>query len=175
MAISKAEAARRQNYHYMADAMRMLEWDLHNTLLTQMRIPAEWHEIARDKGPGKTRRVTIRLDEDIVRFFQSMGANWQPRMNRVLSVWMHARLAGLIGGAETMDYLRRTEDDPMNFDGPRPWWADEPREMVAAGLSEDMAWSGSGKGVPLGEESSEMARFKAEGRVRLARMREGRG
>ncbi|MDO5632479.1 MAG: BrnA antitoxin family protein [Paracoccus sp. (in: a-proteobacteria)] len=175
MAITRAEAARRQNYHYMADAMRMLEWDLHNTLLSQMRIPAGWHEIARDKGTGKTRRVTIRLDEDIVKFFQSMGTNWQPRVNRVLSVWMHARLAGLIDGAETMDYLRRTEDDPMDYDGQRPWWADGPREMVEAGMREDMAWSGSGAGVPLGDESSEMGRFKAEGRVRMARGRVERG
>lgn len=175
MAITKAEATRRQNYHYMADAMRMLEWDLHSTILDQMRIPEEWHEIARDKGRPDTRRVTIRLDEDVVKFFQSMGKDWQPRINRVLSVWMHARLAGMIRGADTMDYMKRTEDDAINFDGPRPYWADEPREMERAGLNADMAWSGVGGGVPLGAESGEVARFRAEGRVRLARARAERG
>lgn len=39
MAISKAEGKRRKNFHYMADAMRKLEWDLHGTILGQMRIP----------------------------------------------------------------------------------------------------------------------------------------
>ncbi len=92
--VGKAEEQRRMNYHYMADAMRMLEWDLHQRLMEELRIPAEWHEIAREKGQSKKTRVTIRLDEEIVRFFRGTGVDWQPRLNRVLSAWMHARLAG---------------------------------------------------------------------------------
>lgn len=39
MTVTKAEGTRRANYHYMADAMRMLEWDLHSTVMARMRIP----------------------------------------------------------------------------------------------------------------------------------------
>lgn len=37
-----------------------------------------------------------------MKFFQSTGKDWQPQMSRVLSVWVHERLAGMIDGAETM-------------------------------------------------------------------------
>lgn len=100
---SKAIQTQRANYHYMADAMRMLEWDLHQTVLRDMRIPDDWHRIAREKPCRAKTRVTLRLDEDLVKFFRSMGPDWQVRVNRLMSVWMHARLAGLIEGAETMD------------------------------------------------------------------------
>ncbi len=30
--LSKLTASQRANYHYMADALRRLEWDLHNTI-----------------------------------------------------------------------------------------------------------------------------------------------
>ena len=45
---SKAQEARRANFHYMADAMRRLEWDLHQAILTGGRIPEDWHAIARE-------------------------------------------------------------------------------------------------------------------------------
>ena len=57
MAQSKAEAARRVNYHYMADVMRRLEWDLHQKILTEGRVPDAWHELARERGSGKRVRV----------------------------------------------------------------------------------------------------------------------
>ena len=41
MAVTKAEAARQVNYKYMADAMRMLKWDLHSTMLDRIRIAEE--------------------------------------------------------------------------------------------------------------------------------------
>lgn len=63
---SKAAGIRRMNYHYMADAMRMLEWDLHQTVLSQMRIPEDWHRIARDRGQRAKTCVTLRLGEDLV-------------------------------------------------------------------------------------------------------------
>lgn len=43
-------------------------------------------------------RLTIRLDADVVRFFKSMGPGYQPRINKVLRTFMHARLAKLIEG-----------------------------------------------------------------------------
>ena len=76
MAQSKAEAARRVNYHYMADVMRRLEWDLHQKLLTEGRIPEAWHDIAAEQAGTTKSRVTIRLDGDVVKFFRDMGPGW---------------------------------------------------------------------------------------------------
>lgn len=156
--VSRAEEQRRVNYHYMADAMRMLEWDLHQRLMEEMRIPREWHEIAREKGQSKKTRVTIRLDEEIVKFFRSTGVDWQPRLNRVLSVWMHARLAGMIRGGETMDYMQRRVDE--GHDGRRPRWGDLQRmeEEIFGVDPEDPRKDG----VPLGEERVESAVLKVE-------------
>ena len=38
-------------------------------------------------GPGKKKSVTIRLDEDIVRWFKKQGKGWQTKMNWVLRLY----------------------------------------------------------------------------------------
>ena len=96
MAQSKAEAARRVNYHYMADVMRRLEWDLHQKIMTEGRVPDDWHEIARTRGESRKVRVTLTMEADVLKFFRSLGEGYGPRMNRVLAGFMHARLAGLL-------------------------------------------------------------------------------
>lgn len=173
MGIGKAEQARRANYHYMADAMRMLEWDLHSTILDRMRIPDEWHEIARQK-PGRTKtRVTLRLDEDVVKFFRSMGPDWQVRVNRLMSVWMHARLAGLIRGGETMDYLARREDQLL--DGKRPEFGDLQHDRDDLfGVPEAPATGRAPSAVPMPQTriSSEAGR---KARIEEMRKRNGLG
>ena len=52
--LSKLTGRQRANYHYMADALRRLEHDLHNTIEATNRIPLEWHEIAQ---AGKTAAI----------------------------------------------------------------------------------------------------------------------
>lgn len=172
MAESKAQAQRR-NYHYVADAMRKLEWDLHSTILREMRIPPAWHEIAQKKGDRPKRRVTIRIDEDVVKFFESMGTNWHPRINWVLSAWMHGRLAGLIDGPETMSYFREAKHHPLVEGATRPVWGQEHLDGEALGLPERLAWSGDGEGegVPMGEDLGEDSKVRQwrEAAMTLAR------
>ena len=115
--LSKLTGPQRANYHYMADALRRLEHDLHNTIEATSRIPLEWHEIAQARTPRRKTRVTLLLEEDVVRFFKSMGAGHGARMNEVLRVFMHGRLAGVIRGADTIDYFRRGKG---LHDGDRP-------------------------------------------------------
>jgi uncharacterized protein (DUF4415 family) len=136
MNMTRMSAKQRQNYHYMADAMRRLEWDLHNHIEATSRVPEEWHEIARERAPRKKVLTTMRLDEDVLRFFKSMGAGHLPRMNEVLRTYMHARLAGVIRGAETVDYYKRRAE---YHDGERPLWGDTARmlgELPEAGEEE---------------------------------------
>jgi len=133
--LGKLTKTQRPHYHYMADAMRRLEHDLHNAIHMTGKIPPGWHEIAKSRGRGKCRRVTIRLEEDVIRFFRSMGEGYGPRMNEVLRVWMHGRLAGIIGGAETTDYYK---DGRTFHDGERPEWGSFHADAVEA-LGEERA------------------------------------
>lgn len=111
------------HYHYMADAMRRLEWDLHHVIEATGRIPAAWHEIAQEEGRVGTERVALRLDRDVLRFFRSMGLGYGPRINRVLRSYMHARLAGVIRGAETAPAFRIAPQ------GERPLWGATAAQM----------------------------------------------
>ncbi len=122
--LSKLTAPQRANYHYMADALRRLEWDLHNVIEATSRIPLEWHEIARERTPRRKVKVTLLLEDDVVKFFKSMGAGHGARMNEVLRVFMHGRLAGVIRGADTIDYFKRGRGV---HDGARPMWGDTGR------------------------------------------------
>ncbi len=120
------------HYHYMADAMRRLEWDLHHRIEVTGRIPVEWHEIAREEPRGGTERVSLRLDKDVVKFFRSMGLGYGPRINRVLRSYMHARLAGVIRGAETAPEFR------LGVAEERPLWGETAR-MLGVGPGPDAA------------------------------------
>lgn len=135
------------HYHYMADAMRRLEWDLHHRIEVTGRVPLEWHEIAQEEGRVGTERVAIRLDKDVLKFFRSLGLGYGPRMNRVLRAYMHARLAGVIRGAETAPQFR------VAMTGERPLWGDTAAAM------------GEGEGPDAAERALE-ARLVVEERVR---------
>ena len=107
----------RTHHYYMGDAMRRLEWDLHNHLFEVRRIPEEWHEISTRREYRK-KRIGFSVDEDVVKWFKSMGPGYQSRMNDVLRAFMHAKLAGLINGEETIEPFR----DHDKVGDPRPYW-----------------------------------------------------
>ncbi len=127
----------RANMTYMMDVMRRLEWDLHNTIEATGRIPEEWHEIATATPRSARMKVNLSLEADVVRFFKSMGAGYGPRINDVLRSYMHARLAGVIRGAETTAHFRHRAEA---HDGPKPAFGDLAREMGEA-------WEDEGPGV----------------------------
>ena len=121
MDLKKMNRSQRANYYYMYDAMQRLDWDLHNHIEATDHIPREWHDIAKQKTAKSKVHLTMRVDEDVVRFFKSMGAGHLVRMNDVLRTFMHARLAGVLRGADTIDYYRRSfEVEPKE----RPLWGD---------------------------------------------------
>ncbi len=93
------------------DAMRKIELDVLDVITIQKSIPKDWHEVATeaDRRDVKRARVTIALDADVVKFFKAMGSGYQPRMNRVLRAFMHMRLAKLIEGPDTTDYILKPE------------------------------------------------------------------
>jgi uncharacterized protein (DUF4415 family) len=135
--LRKQTPRQRAQMTYMMDVMRRLEWDLHNTIEMTGRIPEEWHEIARATPRSARVKVNLSLEADVVKFFKSMGAGYGPRINDVLRSYMHARLAGVIRGAETVAHFRHREEV---HDGPKPAFGDVARE-----LGED--WTDEGPGV----------------------------
>ena len=92
-----------EHFNYYVDLMKQIEWDLHREMLDAGRVPEACHEIARGKARQAKTRVTIRLEEDVVKFFRKMGPGYQQRMNDVLSAWMHGRLAAVIKGPDASD------------------------------------------------------------------------
>lgn len=57
-----------------------------------------------------------------------MGPDYGPRINDVLSSYMHARLAGVIRGAETISHYRNREA----HEGPKPGFEGEEGKPVQA-------------------------------------------
>lgn len=135
--LKKQTPRQRAHMTYMMEVMRRLEWDLHNTIEMTGRIPAEWHEIASATPRAAKVKVNLGLEADVVRFFKSMGAGYGPRINDVLRSYMHARLAGVIRGAETTAHYRQRE---AAYDGEKPQFGDLAREL-------GQAWEDEGPGV----------------------------
>jgi uncharacterized protein (DUF4415 family) len=107
--MTKAENTRKQNYHYMAQGLLALETALHGRLAkTDGVIPDEWHEISQRPFEAHKERVTLWVEQDVLRFFKSMGKGHTTRMADVVKAFMHARLAGVVRGAEDVDYSRKT-------------------------------------------------------------------
>jgi uncharacterized protein (DUF4415 family) len=127
--LRKQTPRQRAQMSYMMDVMRRLEWDLHNSIEMTGRIPEEWHEIAKATPRSAKVKVTLRLETDVVKFFRSMGPDYGPRINDVLRSYMHARLAGVIRGAETIDHYRKRGEV---YDGPKPGFEGEEGKPVQA-------------------------------------------
>ena len=114
----------RLNHYYLIDALRRFEWDMHETIAIDGRIPEDWHEISARRDRATT-RVTIRLDTDVVKWFKSMGPRYQPRINDVLRAFMHAKLMGLLQGDDTIDAFR----DGLPVGLKQPHWGKTAAEM----------------------------------------------
>ena len=124
--LAKQTAKQRAHFTYMADIMHRLNWDLHNTIEMTGHIPEAWHDIAQKTPARQNLKVNLRVDEDVVRFFKSMGKGYGPRMCEVLKSYMHARLAGVIKGAETTNHFKAQE---AQYDGEKPRFGDFARSM----------------------------------------------
>jgi uncharacterized protein (DUF4415 family) len=98
-AMTRLELAR-THYNHMATHLRGLEFDLRWGMEGSDRIPAAWADIAMEPYCPLKEQVTMRVDEDVLRFFRATGRGYLTRMNNVLRTYMLARLAGVVKGAE---------------------------------------------------------------------------
>ncbi|WP_374392354.1 BrnA antitoxin family protein [Tabrizicola sp.] len=156
--LRKQTPRQRAQMTYMMDVMRRLEWDLHNTIELTGRIPEEWHRIATATPRAAKVKVTLALEADVLKFFKSMGEGYGPRINDVLRSYMHARLAGVIRGAETLAHYREREE---GHSGGKPQFGDvakafgwewEDAGPEATGAVRAKAQEYAQKGVAEGDE-----------------------
>ena len=83
-------------FHQLGQVLRDLEADLRWKLDGSVRIPAEWHDIAQSSEQPLKSKITLRVDQDVARFFRAMGQGHLTRMNAVLRAFMLARLAEVV-------------------------------------------------------------------------------
>jgi hypothetical protein len=108
----------------MIDAFRKVETDLHHRLLELRTIPPDWDGIferRRERHPKRV-KVTANFDADVVRFFKGLGPGYQWRMNEVLRAYVHGRMAKIVKGPDTTDYIlhpERIPEDPRSGTGGR--------------------------------------------------------
>ena len=69
-------------------------------------MPFEWAAIE-DRHPVRKRKVRINAtyDEDVAKFFRTMGHGYQARMNAVLRAYMLAILSRAIGSKKNEDWM----------------------------------------------------------------------
>jgi uncharacterized protein (DUF4415 family) len=148
--LQKLTAKQRAHLTYMVDVARRVEWDLHNAIDRGGFIPEAWHDIAKATPVRARVKMTMRVEEDVLRFFRSMGEGHLSRMADVLKTYMHARLAGVLRGADTINHFRVRED---SHSGPRPPFG-AAAEFLGAPW-EDLP-PPEGTGIPVGQEIAEL-------------------
>lgn len=109
---------------YFMDAMYRTEYDILKGMYEVNGLPDEWHNIVYESGDrkGATVKITIRLDEAVVKFFKGLGSGYQEKINRVLSAFVHARLAKIVNGPDTSDFVMRPEKVLEDAPDERPDW-----------------------------------------------------
>ncbi|WP_425071833.1 BrnA antitoxin family protein [Sagittula sp. S175] len=124
--------AERLNWMYGVDAVEMIEREILDVMWERRGCPREWHEIweDRDRRDVKRTRVTAAFDADVVKFFKAMGPGYQHRMNRVLRAFMHMRLAKIVKGPDTTDYIMRPEEVEKKARAAKTQWGDAEEGII---------------------------------------------
>lgn len=100
----KLTPQQRLQYRFMIDQMMQVEYDLRHAVLHRVVVPHDWNRILSHEPVKGTTRVTIRLDEDLVRFFRKLGPGWQSKLNAVVRGYVKGRMAGIVKDfAEALD------------------------------------------------------------------------
>ncbi|WP_235953006.1 BrnA antitoxin family protein [Salipiger sp. PrR002] len=129
----------RMHFQYAVDAMEMVERDLLDRMWDRRGCPPDWHAICRetDRRDLRRTRCTIALDADVVKFFKALGPGYQSRINRVLRAFMHYRLAKVLDGPDTSDFIMRPELVEEQARKERTRWGDTQNDIVRTEVAPD--------------------------------------
>lgn len=119
----------REHFGYLMDVLARLEWDLHQPIIHDKRIPSDWRDMLNRRGSGRKKKVTLWVEEDVVRFFKKQGNGYTTRMNDVLVAFMLSKLSGLINSRDTTEEF--LESDIQRKDEMRPQFGDHDRAEAA--------------------------------------------
>ncbi|MEM8569484.1 MAG: BrnA antitoxin family protein [Pseudomonadota bacterium] len=110
MAERKRSKSEERTYSELLGELHQLSTWNSQEKLKREHIPSAWHTLDRE-APCKPRKtkLTISLDEDMVRWFRSLGTGYQPRMNAVLRLYMLAVLSKEIERESDRDW----KGDPL--------------------------------------------------------------
>lgn len=146
----------------MIDAFRKVETDLHHRLLELRTIPGDWdgiHERRRERHPKRV-KVTASFDADVVRFFKGLGPGYQWRMNEVLRAYVHGRMAKIVSGPDSTDYILHPERIPEDPE----FWAWGQAEAEIDGWKEEREAREAKAREEAGKAAAEAAARKLEGK-----------
>ncbi len=115
----------REHFGYLMDVLARLEWDLHQPIINDKRIPYDWRDMLNRRGAGRKKKVTLWVEEDVIRFFKKQGTGYTTRMNDVLVAFMLSKLSGLINSRDTIEEFQ--ESDIQRKDEMRPEFGDYDR------------------------------------------------
>ena len=60
-------------------------------------VPPEWHSLTWDmETQPKKDKVTLYIDQPVIKFFRSMGSGYQARINHLLRSYMRLQVQGLL-------------------------------------------------------------------------------
>ncbi len=123
--MSKTERVARRNFSrdwYVLDQL-LLQEELRTDL------PREWHLLEQDIDVAERKeKVTLYLDRSVAKMFRAMGPGYQGVINRVLRVWIQAKIGGFLKLEDAMkerrDWVSKRELDARRA-GERPGFDDE--------------------------------------------------
>ncbi|MBU2981905.1 BrnA antitoxin family protein [Lentibacter algarum] len=90
------------------DELKQLQDDLRSTWLDRS-LPEGWSGLEQAAvTTRKKERITIRLDEDMLKWFRAQGPGYQVRINRILRIYWGGLISGLVQSHYSEDSVTPT-------------------------------------------------------------------
>ena len=88
-------------FRYLAEERLYRDEEL--TAAMRDEVPDAWHTIEHDLDVTEPKvKVTLWLDGSTAKFYRAMGRGYQARINRILGLWAHLKIAKFIDREKRM-------------------------------------------------------------------------
>lgn len=120
MSMTKTErlARRRLMYHLWLQDEDSLPLDA-----MRAELPDAWHTVEADIDCYEPKaKLTLYLDQSVVKLFKGMGKGYQARINRILQLWLQMKMAGLVEEGTSLIERRQALLAAEKQTGAHPGW-----------------------------------------------------
>ena len=91
--VARLTKAERMASERLAKSVYWLDDNIPNLQLLQLQIPNAWATLEADIDDDEPKeRITLRLNQSVARYFRSMGAGYQTRINHILCVYAQMQI-----------------------------------------------------------------------------------